>query len=563
MKVQVQGGSKVNLTQRDFVAEGGEGKIFVVGGTAYKIYLDPSKVIPEGKIVELAEIKDPRVVRPERLVYDEKGHAVGFTSRFVQSGGVVCQLFTKAFRDREGLTPDDVGDLVLKLRSMVENVHGARVLIVDLNEMNFLLNPKMEDIWAIDTASYQTPHYRATALMESVRDRHAPPNTFTELTDWFAFAVVSFRMFTGVHPYKGTHPTVKDMEDRMGKNLSVLNKDVKVPPTCYSFSVIPSPFLDWYRSVFEQGQRTPPPVNFAGAIIPVLVKPTVGLTGTATLDITKLGDFDGDILGVWAQGSNTVVVTGKSIYLDGRRVGDTHKGTRGCGFTRGGHAVVAALDGTDPVLYDATARSKVSAGWVADSLMSYDGRLYMKTLDKILAVSLTEMGAGSQVVATSDVVVNVLEHATKLFSGVVLQNLLGSTFVSIFPTAGASVQFRMPELDKVRVVDAKYDGGVLMALVGRKGTYDRYVFRVDDTGAYDVRVVQDVTPSGLNFVTLDSGVCVCLTEDAKLEVFSARKGSSALRVVEDKTLHGGMRLYKRSGKVLFADGSTLYTLSLR
>jgi hypothetical protein len=224
---------------------------------------------------------------------------------------------------------------------------------------------------------------------------------------------------------------------------------------------------------------------------------------------------------------------------------------------------VAALNGTMPVLYDATARAQVAAGWAADGLMSYDGRLYTRTADKILSVALTEMGATSQVVATSDVAVNVLPHATKLFDGVVIQNLLGSTFVSVFPTVGASVQIRMPELDKVRVVDAKYDNGVLMVLVGRKGTYDRYVFRLDpDTSTYDVRVVQDVTPTGLNFVALDSGVCVCLNEDAKLELFSARKGSAAMRVVEDKALHGGMRLYRRAGKVLFSDGSTLYSLAL-
>jgi hypothetical protein len=67
----------------------------------------------------------------------------------------------------------------------------------------------------------------------------------------------------------------------------------------------------------------------------------------------------------------------------------------------------------------------------------------------------------------------------------------------------------------------------------------------------------------LNFVTLDTGVCVALTEDARLEVFSARKDSGALRVVEDKVLHGAMRLYRRSGKVVFAVGPKLYSLSLK
>jgi hypothetical protein len=563
MKVVVQGGAKVNLTQREFLAEGGEGKIFVAGGTAYKIYADPSKMIPEGKIAELAAITDPRVIRPEKLVYDEKGRVLGFTSKFAPSGGVLCQVFTKGFRDRENISPTDMGALVLKLRSLVENVHRARVLLVDLNEMNFLLDPALKDVLAIDTASYQTPHFPATALMESVRDRHAKPLQFSELTDWFSFAVVSFRMFVGIHPYKGTHPTVKDMDERMIANLSVLNKDVKVPPACYPFTNIPLPYLDWYQGVFEGGKRIPPPTDFDGkAIIPVAVHLTVH--SSSSLKIAELGEYDTDIVGVWERFGHVLVVTTQSIYLDGRRSGDAHKGTRGVGFTKSGHPVVASLDGDTPTLFDATLRSPVGVGLVGDSLMSYDGRLYLKNLDKIVQINLTEMGSSSQVVATSEVAVNVLEHATKLYDGVAIQNLLGATYVSVFPTQGASLQFRVPELDRAKIVDAKYDGGVLMVLAARKGTYDRYVFRVDSESEYDVRVVKDVTPSGLNFVTLDGpGICVCLTEESKLEVFSVQKGYSKINVVEDKALHGGMRLYKSGGKVVFATGTKLYSLSLR
>ena len=562
MKVKVQGGSTVNLTQREFLAEGGEGRVYVLNGVAYKVYLDPSKMIPEGKIRELAAIRDPRVILPEKLIYDENGKTVGFTSRFAPSGGVLCQVFTKAFRDREGITPADIGELVLKLRSLVENVHAAKVLLVDLNEMNLLLGPKFKDLIAIDTASYQTPSFHATALMESVRDRHAKPNHFTELTDWFAFGVVSFCMFTGIHPYKGTHPKVKGLDERMVANLSVLNKDVKIPPVCYPVTNIPPVYLDWYRAVFEQGKRLPPPTGFQGGVVVVVMQPTMSTASTA-LNIAEIHAFDGDIVGVWERFGHTVVVTTKAVYNNNQRVGDSVKGTVGVGFTKSGRPVVASLQGVHPSLWDATGRAPVNLGLMGDTMMSYDGRLYLKNGDKIVHVTLTEMGANSQVVAASEVAVNVLPQATKFFDGVVIQNLLGSTFVSVFPAPGASIQFRVPELDKAKIVEAKYDGGVLMVLAARGGTYDRYVFRVTDTAEYDVRVIKDVTPSGLNFVTLDSGVCVSLTEDAKLELFSSRKDSTTSRVVDDKALHGGMRLYKQGGKVVFATGNKLYSLSLK
>ena len=43
---------------------------------------------------------------------------------------------------------------------------------------------------------------------------------------------------------------------------------------------------------------------------------------------------------------------------------------------------------------------------------------------------------------------------------------------------------------------------------------------------YDVREVLNIHLVGLNFVTLDSGVCVCLNEDEKLEMFSKQKNAS-------------------------------------
>ena len=63
------------------------------------------------------------------------------------------------------------------------------------------------------------------------------------------------------------------------------------------------------------------------------------------------------------------------------------------------------------------------------------------------------------------------------------------------------------------------------------------VFRFDpDFQGYDIRKIENITPSGLNFTVLDSGVCVSLTEDEKLEVFSVSKGSTSIKSVEDPML---------------------------
>jgi hypothetical protein len=140
--------------------------------------------------------------------------------------------------------------------------------------------------------------------------------------------------------------------------------------------------------------------------------------------------------------------------------------------------------------------------------------------------------------------------------------MLGSMFVSLLSGPGVARQIRIKELDPYKVLDAKFDSGVLMIVGVKKGKYDRLVFRFDSDDTYDVRVVPNITPSGLNFVTLDSGVCVCMTEEEKLEMFKATKGHSAMKIVEDKILDSDMRLAKHAGKLLFYRGNKVFQMSM-
>src|SRR5262249_20853743 len=159
--------------------------------------------------------------RPQAILLDAKNRPIGYTMGRIRDAHVLCQLFNRAFRERKGITPEAMVMLVQKLREGVQHVHENGILIVDLNEMNFLLDSALREVLFIDVDSYQTPGFPAAALMDSVRDRHAL--RFSEATDWFSFGIVSFQMFTGIHPYRGKHPTVADLEARMRGNISVLN----------------------------------------------------------------------------------------------------------------------------------------------------------------------------------------------------------------------------------------------------------------------------------------------------------------------------------------------------
>lgn len=571
MKIYLKGVGDVDLTKRHFVHEGGEGRVYDYKGRGIKIYKDQASMIPVGKIDELNKIQDDHVIIPKSVVLDGKTkRPVGYEMRFLKDTISLARVVTKTFRERNGITPEKILKAVKQMRAGVESVHAADTLVVDGNIMNFQVSEAgYDEVFFIDVDSYQTPHYPATALMRDVRDYTIQNNRFTQLSDWFTFGVVTAYFWLGMHPYKGKHPDYqvvpadgKDKflvtERRMRDHVSVFNPQVKTPGAAYPLNIIPGAYRDWYEAVLERGKRVPPPTGEMRTVPIVHVARVVH--STDSLKFEELDEFDEPILGVH---SDMVVVTRGEVVWKGRHLqrGAARPLVVGC-----------ALDG-DPILGSsylgsvdfmnlASKEREFGSPPMTLDVMAYDGRIYLRGMDSIFEMEFIKMGGREW--SKVHQVANILERATQMFDGVVIQNLLGSTFVSIFPRAKEHRQIRMEELDGYRVVDAKFDNNVLMVVGEKSGRFDRFVFRfVDEYVRHDERVERDIQLTALNFVTLDSGVCVHLNEDEELEVFSNMVDARSIQVIQDKALSGDMTLYKDAGRLLVTHGKKLYRLSMK
>ncbi len=561
MKVYVKGQGEVRLTKNDFLAQGGEGSVYIKGGTAFKIYSNPKKMIPDGKFVELSSIHDPNVIKPEDIILSSKNKQIGYTMRYIADTYALCQLFTRVFKERNSIDPQTMLDLMQNMQKSIDNVHQVGVLIVDLNEMNFLINDKFSEVYFIDVVSYQTKHYPATAIMPSVRDYHTPIGSFTQESDWFSFAIVAFQMLIGIHPYKGKHPKVKGLEERMRGNISIFNSDVRIPKICYPLDVIPTGYRDWFKAVLEDGKRLAPPSDLHA--IAVIAKSIRIIQSTKSLHISEVDLANIDVISLFDNSGNDVIRSPSGLYFNNRRVHDPVNGEIAVGFTDRMNKPVIAYFDDGLRLFNAADKKDIPVNIRVDSVMSYDGRLYIKSRDKVIEIALHEVG-DRVVASTNQIVANVLEHASKLYEGVIIQNLIGSIFVSILDRSQANYQLRIPELDNHKIIDAKYDNGVLMVVGIKKGKYDRFIFRFDGKFLkYDMRVIEDISLTGLNFITLDSGICVSLTEEEKLEIFSRKIGSNKVKVIEDDILGNDMSLVKYKSRVAFIRDNKLYNMTMR
>lgn len=553
MKIFVKGKGEVNLNDNDFLAEGGQGKVYTKGGIAYKIYSDPSKMIPTGKFDELSVLNSTKIIAPKDIILNSKNKPIGYTMRHLNNTHALVSMFTKGFCNRHSVTEKIKIELIQDMRGSYKFVHSKNIIVVDGNEFNFLVDNNFKEVYFLDVDSYQTKTYPAVALMESIRDRHNP-NTFNQNTDWFAWAIVTFQLLIGIHPYRGVHKQYKTVDERMTANISVLNTDVAIPPVCQPFSVIPKALLEYYKAVFDQGKRLPPPDDFFQGGTVVIVTDVRRITGTDKFEIHLVQKFDHEI---WEH----ISVLGSKITAT------VENQTKGWKYQciglspKMGNPLYGGIDSKGMIQIIDASGKHLDISLEADALMSYNGNFYFKKDSTAYILNIIEK---QKTIVSTKIAANLHANASKFFDGIIVQNLLGVAHITIFPDSEKSYTIPIKEL-KGKIIDAKFDSGVAMVVfVDNAGKYNRMVLRFsEDFNSYDINIVADITYTGLNFIVLENKICSHLNEKNELELFLTKKDNTLMKIISDPVLSSDMRLFKDGNTVLFARDKELYSLKMK
>jgi len=558
MQVIVQG-KKLSLTQKDYVTQGGEGKIFQRGDVAYKIYEDLKKMIPIGKIEELSRLDDPNIVRPKELIYSAKKDILGFTMDWLGDNNYpLCKLFTNTFRDSNGVTNDHTIELVENIKNIIiAPIHEQKCLMVDGNELNYLVMPNFVTPLFIDVNSYKTPSFPPTAIMPSIRD-WKNPDEFSVMSDWFSFAIVSFQLFIGIHPFKGKHKDYKknDFEKRVRDCVSVFNKDVRLPPPARDFDLIPSDYKDWYYSLFEKGERTLPP-KMPGGLKQIQVK-VVLVNSTDNFEIIEIKEFESDVV----YHNESITKTKEKLYI-GNTDYTVNKDVEVVFTPFKNEPVLCKIDGGKLQLKTVGRIPVQQMDLVCTDKIVIGESLFIKNRGQLVEVQFSDSG---NIIPHVHKVWNIEPKSSKLFSNIIIQSVLGRAYVCIPLPQYKQSSFiikDIPELDKLQIVDAKYDNHVAMFITNESGVYNRYVvvFSVDYS-KYVVRLFEDIDYVPLNFVTLMSGVCVSIREDDTVEIFHYANPSK-VKEIKDPKVDSTMRLCKRGMEVRFFKGNKLFSFKVK
>lgn len=560
------GGAITTLTDKQYLAAGGEASIYVNGRTAFKIFHEPKKsMLPSKKIEELAQIKNQQVVIPTEIIYDaSSGEPLGYTTHYVVDAFPLARFFTRTFKDENGIDNQMIAELVKRQQQIVADVHSAHCLVVDLNELNVLVKLGNDlEPWFIDTNSYATPSFRATAIMDSVRDRRVsqvkgdqlfynPDN----LSDWFSWGILAFWAYTNVHPYRGSHPNYKpkDKSKQMDDGISVFHKGVRVPPSVNDFNIIPRRHLEWFKAVFLKNERSVPPLPDSS--VPLAVPAAyVTVSGTSRISVKQVAAFSDAVLSVAELMGTLYAVTKSAICFGKREVPLPLKARKVLlSVAPDGTVVTASLLGSKVRFNQLDNQADV--GTIASTTMfARNSAIYTIANGKMIENTFRQMG--TKIVHRTTEVENVSMMTASVFDGCIVQDLLGKKYLTIPYALGRSFSKYVPQLDKFRVIDAKSDKTVTVILAERNGVYHRFVIVFDATyKSFEVRETKDVAYDTINF-TVVGGLCLLLSSPTELELFTTAK---QYETVSDPPFDSTMRLFSTSNGAFFINGNTIHQI---
>lgn len=291
-------GKSINIDEaNDIIGSGGEADVYKVSNHhVVKLFKKPDhstligfpedqKAAAERIRVHQTKLKDyPKgnlptgVIVPEKLVTDKSGTIIGYSMPLIENIEVLKKYGDMSYR-QNGISNDIISPIYGILHQNVEALHNVNVCIGDFNDLNVLVSNNHDQVYMIDTDSYQFGKYICGVFTEKFVDptlcslASRGGQTIMQLahqhnnnSDWYAFAVMFFRSLLCVGPYDGIY-NPKDKSKKIPHphrpmyRITVFNPDVRYPKDTPHYSLLPDDLLQYFHEILEKDSRGVFPKN--------------------------------------------------------------------------------------------------------------------------------------------------------------------------------------------------------------------------------------------------------------------------------------------------------------
>ncbi len=566
----LDGHGPVKLSTKHHLATGGEASVYRLDTLAIKLYTDTGRLSQPGmigRIQSLTELRHPGVTAPRGLVTTTTGRPVGYWMDFVDQAEALPSVCTNDFRRRTSFDDNQASKLVGAMFGVMSYAHGAGAIMVDPNELNWAITsqnrsyrPRALDVDAWVLGNY-TPS--SVAVMPSIRDWHSAG--IGQAADRFGLAVVTFQVFTGIHPYKGTLDGYRrgDLVRRMQDNASVFTPGVRLNQAVRDPGRIPRRLLDWYKGVFDHGDRSDPPSKWTASAVPSqnIVTKRIAATAGGKLTYTRVYESIGDPV-VQVYGCGVVkLASGKLVDLATERVLYTTTAARVQVTTVESGWLIAELEPEPQFNFVSKVPQPVqplSLGIDISELVSYQNRQFVVTPQGLTELLVKHF---ARPVLTTGRIWQATSTATRWYDGVGILDAMGATFVIAPFGEGSCAIIRVPELDGQRVI-AAISGPrcVVLSAMQTNGSYHHVELVFDRSyTSYQINQTEVDTPQ-LNRAILPKGVMVAIIEDGEIVITVPTTGDR--RLVHDSQALTSLALASWGNRAVAIRDGALWQLQL-
>jgi len=588
------------LADNRLIGKGGQGSVYKINmmdpsynridTMAVKIF-DPScKSIPTLEKIRLIHNAIPQpynnIIAPMGYITEQKtSKFLGYFMPFVENTIPIVTIFPKIAKTRNNITPDIVNNMVLQMKGMIDQCHSSGIIVVDFNEYNLLVDKsEYKELVMIDLDGCAIDKFPGIAIMESIRDRQA--KSFTKESDWFSFAVIAFQLYTGIHPFRGTDTShsVKsqpDLDSRMKNQISVFNSKVTVPKFIHEFSdIIPANYIEWFKSVFTNGYRLAPPVNFKDIIINDNNMQIIQHSGDLKIKVRIA--VESEIISCGTIGNFDIIQTTKGIHLDRQYIEDIAPyAIIKPLYTDDSFDVIAGirtfiLHDSRPRIFSITTTRDVTIDTIPSLMESITNSSEFSGYNDVVWVlsagnnknifRIAHQGSTRTPMLTQ---AEPVHQNSRMFKGCLIQFVMGVHYV-LFLNSESMHGYYLHSLKDYRIIDAERQDNVLMVIAEKDGNMFNFIYRIDPNNKSQlIPYIRNIISPDINFIvyTITPGTkttddLLIFMEEDKLLVMSARNpNDKRIKIVDTGDL-AGAKLSIMDNKVVAFKDNVIYDISL-
>ena len=241
---RISDGRSITLARQ--IGAGGEAKIFALHSEpdlCAKIYHQLPSAAMQDKLKAMLScgVAHSHIAWPVDLIIDSAQHICGFLMPRLK--GDLCQLYhvhqPNIRQQHVNFARFHHFQIAANIARAINHLHQHHIVVGDLNDANVLVDANTGIVALVDTDSFQLslqgrhflcdvarPEYLATEL----QNQDLSQTLRTPHHDTFCFAVMTFYLLTGFHPFVGSQPGMPmNLAERIAQELYCYNPRCCVP----------------------------------------------------------------------------------------------------------------------------------------------------------------------------------------------------------------------------------------------------------------------------------------------------------------------------------------------